>query len=82
MKINDFYVIVKKNIQTSVPDADREIPTLGPTDNAGNSMKLFSGIIRLPSGGDRRPMLNCVYLPSCQVNGIYMMCNNDIRATS
>ena len=31
-------------------DADREIPTLGSTDNAGNSVKFVFGIIRLPSG--------------------------------
>ena len=43
-------VIDKKNNQTSVFDADREIPTLGSTDNAGNSVNLVSGIIRLPLG--------------------------------
>ena len=42
----------KKNNQSSVSDADREIPTLGSTDNAGNSVNLLSGIIRLPSGWD------------------------------
>ena len=40
----------KKSNQTSVSDADREIPTHGSTDNAGNSVNLVSGIIRLPSG--------------------------------
>ena len=45
-----FNVIGKKNSQTSVYDADREIPTIGSTDNAGNSVNLVSGIIRLPSG--------------------------------
>ena len=45
-----FYVIGKKNNQTSVSDADRDIPTLGSTNNAGNSENLASGIIRYPSG--------------------------------
>ena len=41
--INDnFNVIGKKNNQTSVSDADQEIPTLGSTDNAGNSVNLFT----------------------------------------
>ena len=31
---NNFTVIGKKNNQTSVSDTDREIPTLGSTDNA------------------------------------------------
>ena len=39
-----FYVIGKKKNQTSVSDADREITTLGSTDNAGNSVNLVSGI--------------------------------------
>ena len=64
---NNFYVIRKKNYQTPVSDADRdiklegkrnmpetmlnrEIPTLRSTDNAGNSVNLVIGIIRLPSG--------------------------------
>ena len=47
-----FNVIGKKNNQTSVSDADKEIPTLGPADNAGNSVNLVFGIIRLPSGWD------------------------------
>ena len=42
----------KKNDQSSVSEADREIPILGSTDNAGNSVNLVSGIIRLPSGWD------------------------------
>ena len=46
-----FYSIIgKKNNQSSVSDADREIPTLESTDNAGNSVKFVSGIIRLPLG--------------------------------
>ena len=48
--INNKNVIVKKNYQTS--DVDQEIPILGSTDNAGNSVNLFSGIIRLLSGFD------------------------------
>ena len=42
-------VIRKKNNQTLMFDADREIPTLESTDNAGNSINLLSGMIRLPS---------------------------------
>ena len=49
---NIFYVKGKKNNQSSVSDADRDIPTLESTDNAGNSINLVSGIIRLPSGWD------------------------------
>ena len=52
MLFNDFNAIGKKNNQTSVSDADREIPNLGSTGNAGNSENLVSGIIRLPSGWD------------------------------
>ena len=47
----NFNVIGKKNNQTANSDADREIPTLGSTDNSGNSINLVSGIIRLPSDG-------------------------------
>ena len=46
---NNFNVIGKKNNQSSVSDANQEIPYLGSTDNAGNSVNLVSGIIRLPS---------------------------------
>ena len=41
---NNFNVIGKKNYQSSVSNADREIPNLGSTDNAGNSVNLVSGI--------------------------------------
>ena len=55
-------VIGKKNNQTSVSNADREIPTLGATANAGNSVHLVPGIIRLPSGWvlclHQRPMID------------------------
>ena len=48
-----FYSILgKKHNQSSVSDEDWEIPTLGSTDNAGNSVNLISGIIRLSSGWD------------------------------
>ena len=47
-----FNVIGKKNIQTLVSDADREILTLGLTNNTRNSVNLVFGIIRLPSGWD------------------------------
>ena len=39
-----FLVTRKKN---NVSDADREIPTLGSTDNAGNSISLVSGFPRV-----------------------------------
>ena len=45
-------VIGKKNNQTSVSGADREISTLRSTDNARNTVNLVSGIIRVPSGWD------------------------------
>ena len=40
----------KKSNQSSVSDAHREILTFWSTDNAGNSVNLVSGIIRLPLG--------------------------------
>ena len=46
-----FDVMDKKN-KTAISDANREIPTVGSTDNAGNSVNLISGIIRLPSDWD------------------------------
>ena len=42
----------KKNNQTLVSDADREILTFGSTGNAGQMVNLVSGIIHLPSGKD------------------------------
>ena len=48
-KTSTFQRIGKKNNQTSISDADRQIPTLGSTDNAGNEVNSF---IRLPSGWD------------------------------
>ena len=44
----------KKNNETSFSYEDREIPTLGSTENAGNSVNPVSGIISLPSGWDSR----------------------------
>ena len=41
-----------KNDQSLVSDADREIPTLGSMQNAGNSVNLVSGIICIPSSWD------------------------------
>ena len=51
---NNFHVLGKKDNQTSVSDADRDIPTLGSTENAENSVNLVSGIIRLPRAGISR----------------------------
>ena len=48
--ITIFYVIGKKNKLISIFDADREIPTLGSTGNAGNLVNLVFSIICLPSG--------------------------------
>ena len=45
-----FQRIGKTNNQSFVSNADREIPTLRSTDNAGNSVNLISNIIHLPSG--------------------------------
>ena len=46
-----FYSIVgKKNNQSSVSDADREIPTLESTDNVRNSVNLVFCIIHFPVG--------------------------------
>ena len=51
-KASIFPIIGKKNNQSSVSDADQEIPTLESTDDAGNSVNLVFDIIRLPSGSD------------------------------
>ena len=51
-KMSICFIIGKKNNQSSVLDADQEIPILGSTDNAKNSVNLISGIIRLPSSWD------------------------------
>ena len=45
-------IIGKKNNQSSVCDADLEIPTLRLRDKAENLINLVSGIIHLPSGWD------------------------------
>ena len=52
-----------KNNQSSVSDADQEIPTLESTDDAGNSVNLVSGIIsRLGFLGlHRRPMVDSIF---------------------
>ena len=44
-----FNIIGKVNNQTSVSDADREIPTLRYVNNGGNPVNLVSGTTRLPS---------------------------------
>ena len=49
-KTSIFPIIGKKNDQSSVADADRKIPALVSTNNAGNSVNLVSGVIRLPFG--------------------------------
>ena len=68
-----FNVIGKKNNQTSVSDADREIPTLGSTDNAGNSgepsfwhcpLTLGLGFLGL----HRKPMIDSIY-PTLKAEG-------------
>ena len=51
-KIRFFSIMGRKNNQSSVFDADREISILGSTDNAGNSVNRISGFIRFPSGWD------------------------------
>ena len=66
MIFNNFNVVGKKNNQTSISDVDREISTLGSTDNAGNSVNLISGIIRLHIGSGflylhQRAMIDSIY---------------------
>ena len=47
-----FYSIIgKKYIQLSMYDADREIPTLGSTDNAGSSVNSFPALSVYPRVG-------------------------------
>ena len=47
-----FPILGKKNNKSSFFDADRDIPTLGSTYNAGNVVNLVYGIIPLPSDWD------------------------------
>ena len=67
----------KKNNQSSVSDADREIPTLGSTNNAGNSVNprfqhcpstLGLGFLGL----HQRPMIESMY-PKRPANMNYTM---------
>ena len=51
-KPKQFPIIGNKNNQSAVSDADRGILTTRPTDNAGNSVSLVSGIIHLFWGSD------------------------------
>ena len=53
-KTSIFPIIGKKNNQSSVFDADREVSTLRSKDNAGNSVNLISDIVRLPLVGISR----------------------------
>ena len=63
-----FNAIGKKNNQTSVFDADREIATPGSKDNAGKSVNLVSGIIRSPLGWNfsicSRPIVDSICRPT------------------
>ena len=61
-KTSIFPKIGKKYNQSTFSDADRDIPTIWITDNA--SVNLVSGIVRLPSGWNWRPMIDSIYLPS------------------
>ena len=66
-KTSIFQRVGKKNNQSSVSDADREIPTRGSTDNAGNSVNFVSGITPFTHGLGfldlpRGPMSGSVYL--------------------
>ena len=61
-----FPVIGKKNNQSSVTDADKEISTPGSTDKAGN----VSGIIRFTLGLDRRPMLVFMFVIKTLVTSV------------
>ena len=74
MIIDNFNVIGKKNNQTLVSEADREILTLGSTENAGNLVKprfrhypftLGLGFHDL----HRKPMLDYIYLFSGNLAG-------------
>ena len=74
-----FPIIDKKNNQSLVSNADREIPTLGSEDNAGNAesvdnagnlVKLMSCIICLPSVLPRSSIIDSI-CPHCLVQEIY-----------
>ena len=63
-----------ENNQTSVSESDREIPTLGSTDNAGNSVNLVSDITLLPSGmrtqsqKSRSQLEKCIETEKCNID--------------
>ena len=84
-KTSIFQRIGKTNNQSSVSDADREIPILRSTDNAGNSVNLVSGIIRLPSGWDFSVcMIDSIYSDKKGLNVIvskYRSLFTDVRVT-
>ena len=75
-KTSIFPIKGKKNNQSSVSDADQEIPSLGSMDNAGNSDNPIQSIFRPRSqhfpftlgmgflGLHRRLMIDSIY-PSC-----------------
>ena len=52
IKIRFFPIIGKENNQSPVSDADREIPALGATDNAGNLINPFPSLSIYPPGLD------------------------------
>ena len=56
-----FNIIGKKNNQTWVSDADRDIASLGPTDSARNSVNLVSALGFGFLGMHRRPMIDSIY---------------------
>ena len=68
--------------QTTVFDADREIPTLESTKNAGNSVNLVSGVIRLSFSFtflffSQIFLLNYLFTDSVN-NIIYFFCYNKL----
>ena len=52
--------IGKQNNQTSVSDADSEIPIIGSTDNAGNSVNLVPALSVYPRAGISRSAFSWV----------------------
>ena len=69
-KIQIFHRIGKKNKQTSVSNADQEIPTLRSTDNVGNLVNLVSPIILYPQVGlslSASETEDRFYLSYCQI---------------
>ena len=61
---------IGKNTQTSISDADREITTLGSTENAGKSVNLVSDLSVYSQDGISRSALDLCLCYFCNENRV------------